>query len=84
MLDVALQSMQLILDVAMQSLQLICWVLHCRGRLGDFDLSVDSVTRTSTRFAATKLVYTAGFDAPELARYCVCVCVCAHTCAQAT
>jgi hypothetical protein len=41
----------------------------CRGRLADFDLSVDYATRTSTTFASTKLHYTAGFDAPELHRY---------------
>jgi serine/threonine protein kinase len=37
-----------------------------RGRLADFDISVDSATRTSTNFAATRVQYTAGFDAPEL------------------
>ncbi len=40
-----------------------------RGRLADFDISVDSATRMSTRFATTKLAFTPGFDAPELARY---------------
>jgi hypothetical protein len=40
-----------------------------RGRLADFDISVDSATRTSTNFAATRVQYTAGFDAPELHRY---------------
>jgi serine/threonine protein kinase len=41
---------------------------NCRGRLADFDISVDSATRTSTMCAATKAAYTAGFDAPELAK----------------
>ncbi len=41
---------------------------NCRGRLADFDISVDHTTRT-TRLAATKVGYTASFDAPELARY---------------
>jgi serine/threonine protein kinase len=58
---------------------------NCRGRLADFDISVDYTTRTSTtRFvAATKVGYTAGFDAPELPRYLcvsVCVCVCMYVC----
>ncbi len=40
-----------------------------RGRLADFDISVDYAKRTSTNFAATRVQYTAGFDAPELHRY---------------
>ena len=51
---------------------------NCRGRLADFDISVDHTTRT-TRLPATKVGYTASFDAPELARYvCMCVCVCMY------
>lgn len=41
---------------------------NCRGRLADFDISVDYATRTSTRFATIRVAYTAGFDAPELSR----------------
>ena len=41
---------------------------NCRARLADFDISVDYTTRTSTKFAGTKVGYTAGFDAPELGR----------------
>ncbi len=47
-----------------------------RGRLADFDIAVDSATRTSTKFAATKVGYTAGFDAPELARYSNSIFIC--------
>lgn len=49
---------------------------NCRGRLADFDISVDYATRTSTRFAGTKVAYTAGFDAPELPRCPSYLCVC--------
>jgi hypothetical protein len=38
----------------------------CRGRLADFDISVDETMRTTKLFAATRIGYTAGFDAPEL------------------
>jgi hypothetical protein len=41
----------------------------CRGRLADFDISVDYATRTSKLFATTRVAYTAGYDAPELVRY---------------
>jgi serine/threonine protein kinase len=42
---------------------------NCRGRLADFDTSMDNVTRTSTRPSASRFPYTAGFDAPELSRF---------------
>ncbi len=42
---------------------------QCRGRLADFDISLDSATRTaSTLRTNIRVGYTQGFDAPELAR----------------
>ena len=37
-----------------------------RGRLSDFDISIDTNMRTSVQFSTARLGYTAGFDAPEL------------------
>ncbi len=46
---------------------------QCRGRLADFDISLDSVTRTASIQRTNMGVgYTPGFDAPELARCCIC------------
>ena len=61
-------------------LQNILVAANSRGRLADFDISVDTVTRTSSVYAATRVGFTAGFEAPELQKCVGVVCVGVYIC----